>query len=169
MKALLLNSSFEPLSFVPLKRLIKLVVNNKVEIMDFWDEYIHWGAGKMKFPAIVRLKYYVNRPPIRKKFNIRAVFARDMYQCLYCGISLTPSKITVDHIVPKSRGGILTWLNAASSCEPCNTKKANKTPEEAGMKLLKKPYVPEPNLYSEYKLLGEKHISWNDYFTMVES
>jgi len=166
MRALLLNNSYEPLSFISLKRLIKLVVNDKVEIIESWDEKISWAAGSMLFPAIIKLKYYVRRPPARLKFNKKSVFIRDMYSCLYCGIALSASKITIDHIIPKSKGGKITWLNSASCCESCNSKKGNKTLEEALMKLIKEPFVPQITLKNEYILIRPKHIAWNDYFNV---
>jgi len=168
MKALLLNSSYEPISFIPLKRLIKLIVNDKVEIIESWPERISWGSGGMDLPAVIRLKYYIKRPLMKRKFNRKAIFIRDQYTCLYCGIAVTAAKITVDHIIPVSKGGILSWLNAVSSCNTCNSKKSNKTLEEAGMKLLKQPFIPETTLNNEYILIKPKHICWKDYFSNVE-
>ena len=168
MKTLLLNSSYETISFIGFRKLIKLIIKQKVDIVSTWDEEINWVSGKIKLPAVVRMTYYVPRARIRSKFNRVGVFRRDLYQCLYCGIAVTPSKITLDHILPTSLGGESTWLNAASACTDCNARKANKTPEQAGMRLLHQPTIPEITLTTEYILMQPQHPSWADYFSDVE-
>jgi hypothetical protein len=168
-KTLLLNASYETLSFIPLRKLIKLVVKDKVEILSTWnDEVLVWGFGKMKYPAIVRMKYYVRRMPMKTRFNRRGIFRRDMFMCQYCGVVLSPSKLTLDHVHPVSAGGKSTWENCVTCCLPCNARKGNRTPEQARMALLSRPSAPRKTLDNEYILTRPKHEDWKMYFPLVE-
>jgi 5-methylcytosine-specific restriction endonuclease McrA len=165
LKTLLLNSSYEPLSFIPLRKLIKLIVKNKVEVISSWDnEYLTWCDGKIKHAAIVRLKAYVKRPQARVRFNKRGVFRRDLYQCQYCGEALSSSQATIDHIVPVSQGGKSTFENCCTSCLACNAKKANRTPEQANMKLAMSPVTPAYSIINEYIFIKPEHPDWAPYF-----
>lgn len=166
---LLLNQSYETISFISLRSLIKLIVKDKVEILSNWpNEEINWSSGYINYPATVRLKYYIHRSPGFSKFNRRAVFRRDMFTCLYCSETLSLNKATIDHLIPTSRGGKSEWKNVATSCLSCNNKKGDKTPEEAGMKLLYEPYQPRIGLTAEYILIRNKHPDWHNYFPEVE-
>lgn len=163
MKTLLLNGSYEPMKFIPEKKALKLLVKDKVEVISTWDGLLY-GRQKMKLPAILRLKYQVRWIPSKVKFNKYSLFKRDKYTCQYCGLSnLKEEQLTIEHINPKSRGGKLNWINCVSACFPCNNKKKNRTPEEAGMKLLSKPVIPKLNLRLEFELMKHKHDSWSDY------
>lgn len=167
-KTLLLNSSYEALSFIPLRKLIKLVVKDKVEIISTWDENIIWGEGQMQYPAVIRLKYYINRKFKRARYNRRGVFRRDYFTCQYCGKLCSASSLTLDHVVPTSQGGKSTWENTLSSCLPCNAKKANRTPKEAGMMPLSIPGPPTDPLVNEFILIKPKHADWDVYFPQIE-
>src|ERR1700748_1026645 len=131
MKCLLLNSSYDELAFVSETKSLKLYFNDKVDLISSWEETISWSSGSMKLPAILKLKYYVRYVPRRSAFNRLAVFRRDQHSCMYCGIGLSKELLTIDHVIPKSRGGLTIWTNTVSSCGPCNLLKSNKTPEEA--------------------------------------
>lgn len=163
MKCLLLNSSYEGMAFISETRALKLYFNDKVDVISTWDEKIYWSSGSMKLPAIIKLKYYVKYVPRRSAFNRLAVFRRDMYSCSYCGKALHQELLTIDHIIPKSRGGSTTWLNTVSCCGPCNLLKSNKTPEEAKMKLLIKPKIPEIKLKHFLVGITERHPDWENY------
>lgn len=164
-KTLLLNSSYETLAFIPLRKLIKLLVKDKVEVISEWDNYIY---SDIRYPSIVRLKYYVRRMPMKTRFNRRGIFRRDMYQCQYCTEIVSASKLTLDHVVPTSQGGRSTWENCVTSCLPCNAKKADRTPDQAKMKLLSIPQAPRKTLVTEYILTKPKHDDWQIYFPQVE-
>ena len=168
-KTLLLNASYETLAFIPLRKLIKLFVKDKIEVVANWDqESLAWGHGQMKYPAIVRMKYYVRRKMMKTRFNRRGIFRRDMFACQYCGKILTPSKLTIDHVKPVSRGGKSTWENCVTCCLPCNAKKGNRTPEQANMVLRSIPDAPRMTLDNEYILTRPKHEDWKMYFPLVE-
>ena len=97
-------------------------------------------------PDVIRLYYMVKRPLQRKKLTRKEIFERDKFKCQYCG-SNTKS-LTFDHIIPRCKGGSLSWTNIVSACKTCNLHKAGKTPKEAGMKLINLPKEPKPNRYS---------------------
>lgn len=167
MKTLLLTNYFEPLAFITLKRLAKFLANDKVEIINVWDEnIIELVSGSIQYPATVRLTYSIDKKwRTRTKFTRRAVFRRDFFCCCYCGKAETPRKLTLDHVIPKSKGGNSNWMNIVTACSPCNNQKADRTPEEAGIKLIKKPSVPShQELINEYMLMKNRHDEWEIYF-----
>lgn len=146
---LVLNASFEPLSTVTLNRAVVLVLQDKAVV-----EQAHPGlrvraaAFDLPVPRVIRLSRYV-RVPFRRQapWSRRGVLVRDQHRCAYCGGRAT----TVDHVVPKSRGGADSWLNTVASCAADNHRKADRTPEQAGMPLLREPFEPSP---AQAMLLG---------------
>ena len=168
-KTLLLNSSYETIAFISFRKLIKLIVKEKVEIISIWHgESLNWASGEMKYPSVVRLKYYVRRPMVKTRFNRRGIFRRDMLRCQYCGVHFPANKLTIDHVLPVCQGGKSTWENCTSACFPCNLKKGDRTPEQAGMRLLAKPAAPDRTIVNEYVLTRPKHDDWKHYFGNVE-
>ena len=163
MKALLLNSTYEPMAFISEKKVLKLFVKGKIEVLSNWDSSIYWGSGQMKAPALVRLLYYRRWVPKKTRFNRMGVFKRDRFICMYCGKTFKGSELTIDHIFPKSQGGKLTWLNCVSACFECNSKKGDRTPEQAGMRLLKKPIVPRADLAGDLCMIDSIHPDWEQY------
>jgi 5-methylcytosine-specific restriction endonuclease McrA len=142
--ALVLNASFEPLHIVTWQRAIQLLFQGKVEVIEESDETIRTVRLTMKVPAVLRLLSYV---PIKTKKNIirfsRAnVFTRDANQCLYCGRYFSRSHLTLDHVKPIVQGGKKSWDNIATACKPCNQRKGGRTPQEASMRLIRKPHTP---------------------------
>lgn len=164
MRVLLLNSTYQPISFVSERKALKLFVKGKIEVLSEWeDKYIRWTNGKMQMPAIIRLKYYVRWIPRKTRFNRSGVFRRDRNVCQYCGKTFKLVDLTIDHIVPQSKGGKSNWHNCVSCCFPCNNKKSNRTPEEAHMPLLSKPTIPGANLGSEIYHMSSIHPDWMMY------
>lgn len=161
-KTLLLNSTYEVLSFISERKAFKLLFKDKCEVIGEWDEIINWGNTKIYHPSILRLKSHIRRNFARVAFSRRTLMMRDNNSCQYCGEKLSPSQITIDHIVPKSHGGTTCFTNCAICCRKCNIKKANRTPEQAGMILLKKPIVP---IYScMYDMMEQWNDDWNMFF-----
>src|SRR5260221_7339565 len=105
MQVLLLNFSYEVISFISIERALSLHFKGKTDIISEWQEEISWPSGKMKIPATIRLKYYVRWIPKKVRYNRGAVFRRDNFSCQFCGIKLKNSKLTIDHIIPKTMGG----------------------------------------------------------------
>jgi 5-methylcytosine-specific restriction endonuclease McrA len=173
-RALLLNYNGEPLQFVDVQRAIKLLLKDRVEVAAgltgepcFWDETVTSPTQDFKFPAVLRLKYYVNKRARKKspRFQKKVLFNRDSWKCQYCGVELCYAAITVDHIYPASRGGQTSWRNCVAACKNCNGKKGNKTPEEAGMKLLKQPVEPTPMHYWDFSKTCTWHQDWGLFFS----
>ncbi len=140
-RVLLLNQTYEPLNIVSIRRAIKLLVLLKAELVYFDENHLIKSSNiSIPRPVVIRLKRYIHlkyrEPPLTKK----NILLRDNYTCQYCGTRKPP--LTIDHIIPKSRGGKDTWDNLVTACVKCNAKKGDRTPEEAGMKLLSRPRKP---------------------------
>lgn len=143
-KVLVLNSDFTPINVTSLVRGFILVDKGKAEVLKSANNPIISGDNIYVRPLIIRLLTYVRFRVRPLKINRHRIFKRDNYICSYCG---TSKNLTIDHILPKSRGGGNTWLNLTTCCKSCNRIKDNKTPEEANMKLINKPF--QPSLFSE--------------------
>lgn len=148
---LALNSSYEPLALVTVKRAVRLVLDGKAEVIEDNGEPIRWERGQLNRPTVIKLKRFIKVPPkFRRQVTNTFLFARDSYSCQYCGRHEKELKqhkghdgrLTRDHILPQSKGGGNTWTNCVTACSPCNAKKDNKTPQEAGMRLLSTPTEP---------------------------
>ena len=159
-KVLLLNGSLEPLCFVDENKAWKLIFLEKVEILNFWnDYYLYIGAKKVGNPAIIKLKEYIFIPSHRMIYNRDAIIRRDNSQCQYCTIPLHPKDVTIDHVHPKSKGGKNSFYNCVVACSPCNLQKGDRTLNESGFKLKsipdypKKIYItrPKDDWYSEWE------------------
>lgn len=139
-RVLVLNAGYEALGLASVKRAVILVMNGTAEVVEESGEYLRTPSRPYPVPSVVRLKRLIRRPPGRLALNRRNILRRDGYTCQYCGRH--GGELTVDHVVPKSRGGRGTWENLVTACRNCNLKKKNRTPEEAGMRLAKRPAVP---------------------------
>lgn len=145
---LALNASYEPLTMVPLRRALRLVIDGKAEIVEA-DSHAVVRSERQAFPrpAVIRLTRYVHVPRrFRRQVTNTFLFARDDYQCQYCGRKANELKpresLTRDHLIPMSRGGTNEWSNVVTACSSCNTKKANRMPNEIGMQPLHTPVEP---------------------------
>lgn len=137
--ALVLNASYEPLSVVPARRAACLVIADKAEIVESDGSFLHAATLAVPNPSVIRLRYMVRVPFHRRTaLSRRAVFARDEHRCQYCG-GVADS---IDHIMPRSRGGGHCWENVAAACRPCNLTKRDRTPDEAGMRLARPARAP---------------------------
>jgi 5-methylcytosine-specific restriction endonuclease McrA len=150
-RTLLLNGDWQPLNFVDEIRAICLILNGRAELVDVdgnpsvWDgEQISSPSTSFDTPATIRLLTRVNRKWSSPRFRKKVMFMRDKWTCQYCLTELKRADLTIDHVLPSSRGGKTTWKNCVTSCHRCNLKKGDKTPAEAGMKLNKQPVDPTP-------------------------
>jgi 5-methylcytosine-specific restriction endonuclease McrA len=137
-KTLLLNSSYEPLGTVDAQRAICMQINEHVYVEEVYDKTIRSQKAEWKIPSVVRLKKYIDVRKRRKKSAAKRarIFMRDKHRCVYCGKKFHESGLTLDHVHPKSRGGLATPENLVTSCMTCNQLKGDRTPEEARMPLL---------------------------------
>lgn len=137
--ALVLNASYEPLSVVPARRAACLVLDDKAEVVEHDGTLIRSENLAVPNPLVIRLLYMVKVPYHRRTaLSRRAVFARDNHRCQYCGADAD----SIDHVMPRSRGGQHVWENVAAACRRCNLYKRDRTPDEAGMRLAQLPHAP---------------------------
>jgi len=156
---LVLNADYSPLNITSLRRGFVLVDKGKAEVVKGGDEDIITTIGNFIRPVIIRLLNYIKFRPTNLKVNRRRIFKRDKHTCQYCG---SKRNLTIDHVIPRSRGGGNTWTNLVTCCSKCNVTKGNKTPKEANMPLICQPV--EPSLFS-YVFYEDAEKVWNDFKT----
>ncbi|MCK5578756.1 MAG: HNH endonuclease [Planctomycetes bacterium] len=184
---LVLNKLFMAIKVVNVKRAFGLLYKNYAEVIakdngrfdsyDFirWvdyssnggarehDEFIHTPGLRIRVPRVIRLTFYDKVPKKKVKFNRKNILARDSYTCQYCGKKYSSSTLSVDHVVPRSRGGSTSWTNIVACCHRCNTKKGGRLPREARMRLLKEPIAPKSNPTVSAKIKEEKYNLWKEF------
>lgn len=161
-KVLVLNATYEPISFVSLKRAVVLLLKEKAEVIEASVERrLRAEKATFPYPLVIRLMTYV---PVPRYFNLplsrRSLLSRDNYMCQYCGSDDRP--LTMDHVIPKSKGGKTEWTNVVAACVPCNRKKGNKLPAEIRMFPRTPPAKPA---YIAVVLLGQAkgNETWSRY------
>ena len=147
-RTLVLNATYEPLGVVSDRRALILVLNNRATMVEDSGIELRYATGSLTFPAVIRLHKFVKIPyrhtvPLSR----RAIFARDGGRCVYCAATAT----SIDHVVPKSRGGDHTWDNVVSACHKCNHLKADKTLKELGWRLRS---IPREPVGAAWRILG---------------
>ena len=158
-KVLLLNASYEPLNICSWKRALVLMLKGKAEKIEHYESMIN---DNIQTPSVIRLRYYVVVPYRELPFSKKNVLQRDNYTCQYCGKQ--SKSLTIDHIIPKSKGGPNTWENVVAACSKCNSKKADKNLKDTNIKLAKKPQRPKN--YIKFKLQKySSHLdnNWEKY------
>ena len=162
---LLLNATYEPLCVLSSRRAIVLVLAEKAEPVDSAADVVHAETVSLAVPVVVRLTRYVRVPyPAQVPLSRRAVFTRDGQTCVYCGGSAT----SIDHVVPRSRGGTHTWDNVVAACRRCNHTKADRSLAELGWAL---PHPPRTPSGAAWRLLGARSVDprWRSWLGMPES
>ncbi len=159
-KVLVLNASYEPLNITSWRRAIVLVLKDKAESVENNGKYIY---PDFPLPSVIRLLHYVRVPYKEIPLTRRNLFFRDAHTCQYCRYK--GDDLTLDHVVPRSRGGGDTWENLVTACVRCNVKKGNRTPKEAEMPLPKRPSQPHSSLYFEIGKYLERGTNpeWQKY------
>jgi 5-methylcytosine-specific restriction endonuclease McrA len=143
---LVLNASYEPLNVCTVRRAHVLVFKGKAEVIEELGVPLRSASDTYPWPHVIRLLAYVRVPrTVKRKISRRALFARDGWRCVYCGEN--GGRLTLDHVVPRSRGGDSVWENVVTSCAPCNLRKGNRLLEEASMTLRSTPRAPAPVLF----------------------
>jgi 5-methylcytosine-specific restriction endonuclease McrA len=142
-QVLVLNATYEPMNVVSVRRAVLLLLKEKAELVEAAEAQLRSERMVLPVPLVIRLVYYV-RIPQRFSWPLsrRTVMARDHYACQYCGAQPGKASLTIDHVLPRSRGGDTVWENVVTACGSCNRRKGNRTPEEAGMYLLRRPGRP---------------------------
>ncbi|MFC1993512.1 HNH endonuclease [Chloroflexota bacterium] len=140
---LVLNQNYEPLNICRVRRAIMLIYRGSAEMLENGTGFIHSANQSFSVPSVIRIGYMIKRPRPQRKLTRLEIFNRDHYTCQYCGKET--HQLTLDHVIPRYRGGEHTWENVASACVPCNRHKAGRTPKEANMKLVRQPAPPHDN------------------------
>ena len=160
---LVLNQSYEPLTICRARRAVVLLYRGKAEMLENGVGFIHSVSNSFPLPSVIRLDYMVKRPRRERKLTRFEVFNRDRYTCQYCGKETR--QLTLDHVIPRYRGGQHIWENVVSACVPCNRRKAGRTPQEAGMRLIhpssppgNSPFFNIPYHYRQTKAEWQKYL-----------
>jgi 5-methylcytosine-specific restriction endonuclease McrA len=145
-RVLVLNATYEPINVCTVRRAVVLLLKEKAELVERASWQLHSERTTISRPMVIRLVHYVRVPrdTHRRKITRRAVFARDGWACQYCG---SRSNLTVDHVVPRSKGGASTWENIVASCAPCNRRKGDMLPVQANMHPRSTPRAPHPQVF----------------------
>ena len=143
---LVLNATYEPINVCTVRRATVLLLKEKAEVIEIGSQTLHWANGSLAKPVVIRLITYVKIPrdTHKRKITRRAVFARDGWACQYCGAR---TSLTVDHVIPRSKGGSSSWDNIVASCAPCNRRKGDQLPRQVGMRLSRQPRMPNPTVF----------------------
>ena len=161
-RVLILNASFEPLHVCSVKRAVSLLMHEVAERVEESGKVLRSPNAVFPVPSVIRLKRFV-RAPFRQRvaFNRKNVFRRDEHTCQYC--STRTFDLTLDHVLPRSRGGPTSWENVVACCKACNAKKRDRTPEEARMLLRRQPFAPRFMFSSAYGVMPDIDPVWEKY------
>ena len=186
---LVLNKLYLPIHIVSARRAFSLLCRDVAEVVcleedrfethDFesWIElsamrdqfpdddhdYVRTVSLEIRVPRIIRLLIYDRLPERAVKFNRRNIYARDESRCQYCGRRFSTSELSLDHVVPRSRGGTSTWDNLVCCCVACNARKGGRLPREARMRLIRRPYKPKRSPLIRLTIRDEKYKSWRHF------
>jgi len=159
---LVLNYSYEPLTICRARRALVLIHQGKAQMIENGVGFIHTVSDIFPIPSVIRLGFMIQRPYRERKLTRFEVFNRDRFICQYCGKETR--QLTLDHVLPRFRGGKHTWDNVVSACASCNRRKAGRTPHEAGMKLIRQPARPTSRLPFNIPFnYMENRLEWRRY------
>jgi 5-methylcytosine-specific restriction endonuclease McrA len=161
---LVLNASYEPINICAVKRAVVLVIKGKANMEAQCDKTLYSPTVQLNIPAVIRLTYFVKIPFRIRPFSKKNLFLRDQYTCQYCGNDYEANELTLDHVVPRSRGGESSWENTVTCCKKCNEKKGGHLPAEIGMNPIKKPRAPLfISSFRMARIPKELESSWQKY------
>lgn len=160
---LVLNQNYEPLNITSWRRAMSLIVVGKATVIEEDSDFITTPSRRYRMPSVVRLSHLIRRPLPELKLSRRGILTRDRFACQYCGKE--SKTLTIDHVVPRERGGAHTWENLVACCSECNHKKGNRTPEESHMALRHAPQRPRLIPYLSYSTFraAVREEQWRDY------
>src|SRR6201993_4924761 len=161
---LVLNASYEPINICGARRALVLVLKGVARTEEEQGAVLHAARMRIAMPSVIRLLEYRRIPHQTRALSRKNILLRDRNSCQYCSVVLTAGELTLDHVVPRSRGGLSTWENLVACCHPCNRRKGNQTPAEAGMKLMREPR--SFNLHTSrhiMRLMGRSDDKWRKY------
>jgi 5-methylcytosine-specific restriction endonuclease McrA len=160
---LLLNSDYEPLNVCNVRRAFRLVFAEKAEVIQYDHHDVRTATQIFRAPSVIRLQHRIKRPRPRVRLSRREIFVRDKHTCQYCGVQ--GSDMTLDHVIPRHRGGAHTWDNLVTACKTCNHRKGGRLIDEARMRLSRPPFEPRCDVYTLFTpyLTDPRNEPWRDY------
>ena len=161
---LVLNASYEPINICAARRAVVLVLKGVAMTEEENGHYLHAQRVAMRLPSVIRLLEYRRIPHQTRALSRKNILLRDRNICQYCGAVLPSSELTLDHVVPRARGGLSTWENLVACCHACNRRKADQFAHETGMKLLREPR--SFNLHTSrhlMRMMGHSDAKWRKY------
>jgi 5-methylcytosine-specific restriction endonuclease McrA len=161
---LVLNASYEPINVCAARRAIVLVLKGVAMTEEVNGHFLHSTRISMRVPSVIRLLEYRRIPHQTRALSRKNILLRDRNTCQYCGLVLPSSELTLDHVIPRSRGGASTWENLVACCHECNREKGNMLPHEAGVKLMREPR-PFTLHTSRHimRMMGRSDAKWRKY------
>lgn len=163
-RVLVLNSTYEPINVCTTRRAIILILKGIARTEEKHEHMYRSSRAAMPLPSVIRLTEYVHIPFERKSLSRKNILLRDHNTCQYCAKVFNPSELTLDHVLPKSRGGSSNWDNLVACCKRCNNRKGSHLPEEAGMRLIKRPQSFSLHVNRQImRYLGRTDASWRKY------
>jgi len=158
---LVLNQNYEPLHVCHVRRAFVLIDRGKAEVLEHGDGALRSASFAFPMPSVIRMVYLIRRPRPQMRLTRREVFQRDRFTCQYCGVQ--GKDLTLDHVMPRHRGGKHTWENLVAACKSCNHRKAGRTPAEARMKLLHEPRRPHVSHYYTFFPYLNSRAGWRKF------
>jgi 5-methylcytosine-specific restriction endonuclease McrA len=158
---LVLNANYEPLHVCNTRRALGLLITGKAEMLVNGRGYVRTVRLTLPRPSVIRLGYMVKRPRPRVRLTKREVLRRDNFTCQYCGTRMT--RLTIDHLVPRHRGGDHSWSNLVAACPSCNLHKGGRTLQEAHMRLLRPPQEPVPSAMYLFGAHSHEDSAWQPF------
>ena len=143
---LVLNFTYEALNITSFQRAVKLIFSGKAEIVHNRDRFLYSPSFEMRLPSIIRMLYYIRRPMQKVALTKKNILLRDDYTCQYCNLK-GERLMTVDHVIPRSKGGPSSWENIVASCAPCNRRKGDRLPRQANMHPRRAPRTPRAEIF----------------------
>jgi 5-methylcytosine-specific restriction endonuclease McrA len=166
---LVLNASYEPINICAARRALVLILKGVALAEELAPAQVHSARQALNVPSVIRLLEYRRIPHQTRALSRKNILMRDRYMCQYCQRVLPSGEMTLDHVIPRSRHGETAWENLVACCHSCNNRKGNRTPEEAGMKLMR---LPRPfSLHTSrhlMRLLGRGEDQWRKYLFFSE-
>jgi 5-methylcytosine-specific restriction endonuclease McrA len=142
-----LDAAWRPIEIIPAEKGFSMVYTGRAQSV---ENYTHGPCARFLFPSVIVLKKYIQKRRVSMSPTRKNIYWRDKYVCQYCSEQFKYKQLSLDHVIPKSRGGDRGWLNLVTCCHGCNQKKGNKTPSEASMRLIKEPSVPKVSIIDFY-------------------
>jgi len=161
---LVLNATYEPINVTAARRALVLVLKGNATTEEENGSFIHSARVSFRIPSVIRLTEFRRIPHQTRALSRKNILMRDRYTCQFCGRALPAAELTLDHIIPRSKGGHTDWDNLVACCHKCNTLKGNRLPEDAGLKL-RRPPRPFTLHTSRHimRMLGRADQRWRKY------